>query len=122
MNNQKLENMLNLALDATEMEREKSLELDVGYDPIDREWDLIVKYSGNLDAVRALPAEVVEMQNEFAIVTIRESLIQELTSLSQIEYVEKPKRLFLKQQMEDGYLVLILCREPVLLCLEKTYL
>lgn len=94
MNNQKLENMLNLALDATEMEREKSLELDVGYDPIDKEWDLIVKYSGNLDVVRALPAEVVEMQNEFAIVTIRESLIQELTSLSQIEYVEKPKHLF----------------------------
>ena len=42
MNNQKLENMLNLALDATEMEREKSLELDVGYDPIDKEWYLIV--------------------------------------------------------------------------------
>ena len=94
MNNQKLENMLNLALDATEREREKSLELDVGYDPIDKEWDLIVKYSGNLDMVRALPAKAVEMKNEFAIVTIRESLIQELTALPQIEYVEKPKRLF----------------------------
>ena len=31
MKSQKVENLLNLALDATEEEREKSLELDVGY-------------------------------------------------------------------------------------------
>lgn len=94
MNNQKLENMLNLAIEATEQEREKSLELDVGYDPIDREWDLIVKYSGDLERVRELPAKVVEMQNQFAIVTIQESLIEALADLPQIEYIEKPKRLF----------------------------
>ena len=34
MNNEKLENLLNLALDATSEEREKSLELNVGYDNI----------------------------------------------------------------------------------------
>lgn len=94
MANQKLENMLNLALDATEEEREKSLELDVGYNPIEREWDLIVKYSGDLEAVRELGAQVVELRNEFAIVTIRESLIGALSNLPQIEYIEKPKRLF----------------------------
>ena len=94
MNNQKLENMLNLAIKATVQEREKSLELDVGYDPIDREWDLIVKYSGDLERVRELPAKVVEMQNQFAIVTIQESLIEALADLPQIEYIEKPKRLF----------------------------
>ena len=48
MTSQKVENLLNLALDASQQEREKSLELDVGYDSADREWDLIVKYSGNL--------------------------------------------------------------------------
>lgn len=94
MTDQKLENMLNLALDATEEEREKSLELDVGYDPIEREWDLIVKYSGDLTAVRELGAQVVELQNEFAIVTVRESLVEALSALPQIEYIEKPKRLF----------------------------
>ena len=46
MDNSKLENMLNLALDATEAEREKSLNLDVGYDRQERTWELIVKYSG----------------------------------------------------------------------------
>lgn len=60
---QKIENMLNLALDATETEREKSLDLDVGYNPIDREWDLILKYSGSLDAVRNIAVSVTELTN-----------------------------------------------------------
>ena len=100
MADQKLENMLNLALDATEEERDKSLELNVGYNPIDREWTLIVKYSGNMECVRGLGAQVVEMLNEFAIVTIRESLIPAMTNCSEVEYVEKPKRLFF--EIEDG--------------------
>lgn len=100
MPDQKLENLLNLALDATEEERDKSLELNVGYNPIEREWDLIVKYSGSLDCVRALGAQVVEMQNEFAIVTIRESLIDAMSECPAVEYVEKPKRLFF--QIENG--------------------
>ena len=100
MPDQKLENILNLALDATEEERDKSLELNVGYNPIDREWDLIVKYSGSLDCVRALGAQVVEMLNEFAIITIRESLIDAMSDCPAVEYVEKPKRLFF--QIENG--------------------
>lgn len=94
MADQKLENVLNLALDATEDERQKSLELDVGYDAIMREWDLIVRYSGSLDEIRNLGAGVVELQNEYAIITIREDLIDRLTEFPQIEFVEKPKRLF----------------------------
>ena len=54
MASQKIENLLNLALDATPEERQKSLELDVGYDSEDKEWELIVKYSGSLEGVRAL--------------------------------------------------------------------
>ena len=100
MADQKLENLLNLALDATEEERDKSLELNVGYNPIEREWDLIVKYSGSLDCVRNLGAQVVEMQNEYAIVTIRESVIDQMANCPEVEYVEKPKRLFF--QIEDG--------------------
>ncbi|TCS81748.1 subtilase family protein [Muricomes intestini] len=91
---QKTENMLSLALDATEEERQKSRELDVGYNPIDREWDLIIKYSGSLDAVRDLATAVTQLSNEYAIITIRESVIEELAALPQIEYIEKPKMLF----------------------------
>ena len=100
MPDQKLENILNLALDATEEERDKSLGLNIGYNPIEREWDLIVKYSGSLDCVRELGAQVVEMQNEFAIVKIRENLIDAMTNCTSVEYVEKPKRLFF--QIENG--------------------
>lgn len=100
MTEQNLENMLNLALDATEKEREKSLNLDVGYYPIEKEWELIVKYSGSLDAVREFAVQVTELKNEYAIVVVRESDIQRLADLPQVEYIEKPKRLYF--QVENG--------------------
>lgn len=65
VNNQKLENLLNLALDADENERERSEILDVGYDPIEKEWELIVKYSGDIDMIRPL---VVDMHSAFELV------------------------------------------------------
>lgn len=109
MTGQKVENLLNLALDASEDEREKSLQLDIGYDPIDRSWELIVKYSGNLDRVRELAEQVTELMNEYAVVVVRESRINELAALPQVEYIEKPKRLFF--QAADGRRVS--CIDPV---------
>jgi hypothetical protein len=85
MASQKIEDQLNLAIDATEEEREKSLDLDVGYNPIDREWDLIIKYSGSLERVRTLANQVVELLNEYAIITILESRIDELAQLVEVE-------------------------------------
>ena len=43
MNDQKLENLLNLALDATSEELERSERLSEGYDRADNTWDLIIK-------------------------------------------------------------------------------
>lgn len=94
MENSKLENMLNLALDATEREREKSLNLDVGYDRQEQTWELIVKYNGNLSDLKLEGIQVVELMNEYAILTVPESLIPRLAEYSEIEYIEKPKRLF----------------------------
>lgn len=91
---QKAENLLNLALDATGEERIRSLELDVGYNPVEREWDLIVKYSGSLERVREIASAVNELSNEYAVITIQESRIERLSGLSEVEYIEKPKRLF----------------------------
>lgn len=100
MEGQKTENLLNLALDATQEEREKSLELEVGYHPQDREWDLIIKYSGNLERVRQIAVRTTELLNEYAVITVAESRIQELAALSEVEYIEKPKRLYF--QIEEG--------------------
>lgn len=93
MPSQKLENLLNLALSATEEERLHSLVLDIGYNPINREWDLIVKYTGSLDLVREISESVVELQNEYAIITIKELNIPLLAEIPEVEFVEKPKRL-----------------------------
>ena len=97
---QKVENLLNLALDASAQEREKSLNLDVGYDPIESEWDLIIKYSGSLETVREIAVSVNELVNEYAVVTVAESKIPQLSQLAEIEYIEKPKRLFFQVENE----------------------
>lgn len=94
MENQKLENLLNLALSASAEEREKSESLNVGYNQNERTWELIVKYSGSLEGLREVGIRVEEMQNEYAILTVPESDIEAVSSLPQIEYIEKPKRLF----------------------------
>ena len=107
--NQKSENMLNLALDATEEERQKSLELDVGYHPIEREWDLIVKYSGSLTQVREIATSVTELMNGYAVLTVREDQVETLARFPEIEFIEKPKRLFF--EAENGRRVS--CINPV---------
>ena len=58
-NDQKIENLLNLALDASDSERERSLVLDVGFDPRDRRWTVIVKYTGNLDELRTEEIQII---------------------------------------------------------------
>ena len=45
---QKIENLLNISLEATEREREKSPDLEVGYDNRNDTWQIIVKHSGDL--------------------------------------------------------------------------
>ena len=92
--NQKIENLLNLAFEATPEERERSGELDVGYDPEEREWELIVKYSGSLEPVRDIAVSVTELLNGYAVVVIREERIEELAGFPEVEFIEKPKSLY----------------------------
>jgi subtilisin family serine protease len=90
-----LDNQLNLALDLPEGERERTMDLDVGYDPETNTWELIVKYSGSLEQIiEDLNIGVVELSHGYAIITIPENLIDNLTTYVQIEFIEKPKRLF----------------------------
>ena len=73
---QKIENLLNLALEATGEERAKSPELEVGFDPETKTWELIIKYSGDLGKARELAEEVYELQNEYAVLLVREDRIR----------------------------------------------
>ena len=85
MGDPKMENLLNLALEATEGERERSLNLNVGFDQQERSWELIVKYNGDLSGLREMGIQVVELQNEYAILTVPEALVETLSQWSQIE-------------------------------------
>lgn len=96
MDDQKMENLLNLALDATREERERSLNLNVGFDAETDTWDVIVKYSGDLQELEAEVIGVVPLLNQFAVITLTEEHLRRLAGFPQIEYIEKPKRLFLR--------------------------
>ncbi len=94
MASQKNENLLNLALETPEEEREQSLELNVGFNKEEKTWEVIVKYHGTLEALTERQIEVEELIAGYAILTVPESRMEELAQIEQIEYVEKPKRLF----------------------------
>ena len=94
MQNQKLEGVLNLSLEATGEEREKSRQLDVGYLEEEKRWELIVKYNGSLQPLSGDLIQVEELIAGYAIVTLPESLIESFAELPEVEYIEKPKRLY----------------------------
>ena len=94
MPDQKVDNLLNLSMDATPEEREKSENLNVGYDPETRRWDVIVKYSGSESGLAGVGTEVVPLLGGYAIVTLPESEIDAYSNREQIEFIEKPKRLY----------------------------
>jgi len=96
MNNEKLDNLLNLALNATDEERNKSEELSVGYHAADKTWQLIVRASGSMAQLsEAYPeVEIHTLLNGYAVMTVPQGLIDEISQRPEIEYMEKPKRLF----------------------------
>lgn len=94
MDSQKNENLLNLALDTAPVERERSLELNVGYDEREKAWEVIVKYHGSLQELAEWGILTEELIAGYAILTVPESEMGRLAEVEQIEYVEKPKRLF----------------------------
>ena len=90
-----IDNQLNLALDVPKNVRERTLDLDVGFEPETNTWELIVKYSGSLERiVQELNIGVVELSGGYAIITIPEDLIDSLINYMEVEFIEKPKRLF----------------------------
>ena len=102
MEDQKLENLLNLALSVPEDMRARSQELEIGYHKEDQTWELIVKYSGSLEPLREMGILTEEMHNEYAVLTVPEGMIETVSRLPQIEYVEKPKRLFFSMNQAKG--------------------
>ena len=94
MENQKMENVLNLALGATKEELERSETLAIGYDPREQTWEVIVKHSTELEGLEEMGVKQTRLLNQYSILTVPESRINEVADLPQIEFMEKPKRLY----------------------------
>lgn len=100
MDDQKIENLLNLALNASLQELEKSSELETGYDERTDTWEVIVRFTGNTEDFTRDTWQVVELSGGYAIVTLPQRDVEALAALPQIEYIEKPKRLYF--QVDTG--------------------
>lgn len=96
MANQKIETLFRAALDASPEEREKSSDLETGFDPVTDFWEIIVKHIGPLADLQAKypQIQVTELLNNYGVLRVPEALIDTVASEDIITYVEKPKRLF----------------------------
>ncbi len=104
MENEKIENLLNLALLATPEELEKSLELEEGYNAAERTWEVVIKFSGDAGQMQRALAErfpdgadaiqITNLSNEYMILVLPESIVEQVAALPEVEYMEKPKSLF----------------------------
>lgn len=94
MDSQKRENLLNLSLEVSEEEREKSLELGVGFDEETDRWEVIVRYAGDLSLYEERGIAIVPLLGDYAILTVTREQLDFLSEIPEIAYIEKPKRLF----------------------------
>lgn len=107
--NSKIDTELSLALEVPEYEREKTDDLNVGFEPGDF-WELIVKYSGSIiEEVKELGGTVKELLGDYGIVRIPQSNIDRLSGLTKVLFIEKPRRL----HFEVSYSKTISCISPV---------
>lgn len=94
MENQKIENVLNMSMETSNEQREKSRELSVGFDPSDRTWEIIIKYSGDpVTLEEELSMTFVILLNQFAISRGTQEQIERLARHPRVEFIEKPKAL-----------------------------
>lgn len=104
MENEKIENLLNLALQATPVELDRSLELEEGYDRRERTWEVIIKYSGSIEVLQEVfrnrfssylsQIQIINLSNEYTILVLPESIVEQVAAQPEIEFMEKPKSLF----------------------------
>ena len=93
--NQKIENLLNVSLDATREELESSESLSTGFNWRDNTWEIIVRYTGNLENIKAnYNVYVRELLFNYAIIVTDKATIELISQEPQIVYVEKPKSLY----------------------------
>lgn len=93
MADQKIENLLELSLDVDEQTREKSENLQVGYDTQDAKWEIILRYSGEMANLAERYENWVDLLGGFAIAEVTKEQLLQLSEEPLVEFIEKPKAL-----------------------------
>lgn len=93
--NQKIDNQLNLARMLNTDELDLSGNLQIGYDKLNNEWELIIRYTGDIvAALNTIPATIKELSYGYGLVRVKEKDIDRLSNLREVIFIEKPKKLF----------------------------
>ncbi len=98
--NEKIENLLNISLNVSEAEREKSTSLSTGYNSVLKIWEIIVRYTGDIDdiltkyAMQNNSITVKKLINNYAIIHTPQQYVELIASEPDIEFVEKPKQMY----------------------------
>lgn len=112
---EKFENQLNLALDLSEEQREKSEDLDAGYDKETNQWEVIFRYSGTLDTIKRSETTVIEpLSMGYAIAYIKENELDTFSRNEQVIFIEKPKNLLLNRQPSIAASCMLSVKNPPL--------
>ncbi|MBQ9234218.1 MAG: S8 family serine peptidase [Lachnospiraceae bacterium] len=91
----KVSTELNLSLSISYDERRNSLNLNEGFYPDYDEWELIIRYFGNLNDINTIvPFSFIELFNGYAIIRIKQKDIAALSNIPQIIFIEKPKAVY----------------------------
>lgn len=69
-------------------------ELSAGYNSYSKTWEVIVQYQGDLAFLEEQGVRVTLLLFSYAILLVPESLMDYVTGLPQITYLEKPKLLY----------------------------
>lgn len=109
MSDQKVENLLELSLDVTEETREKSENLSAGYDEEEKMWQIIFRYSGDINNLAGDYDRVTPLLGGYAVAEVTENQLRALAAEPRVEFIEKPKALSFA--VYDGKLVS--CIPPV---------
>lgn len=111
MAEQKFEDLLNISLEATREERERSIDLGVGVSEQNDIWEIIFKYVGDISYLeeRFPDTRIIPLLYGYAVATLPRRYLEELTTIPEIEYIEKPKLLF----FQDAQSFSVSCITPV---------
>lgn len=99
---QKLENILNLALETDEETRAETENLNVGFDARTDTWELIVKYHGDLSELERAGVRTEPLIAGYAILTVPGGMVNQVAAAEQIEYAELPKRFWYSAAPPQG--------------------